>query len=231
MARRYLGVSNTEPIDIFELVQNIDHVSLVLYPMGKKISGMCVTTGKDTVIAVNSLMSIGRQNFAIAHELYYYFFRPKATSVSSEKIGGGSERENEADQFASFLLVPIGNEILPNKVEDITKKKLIEMEMRFKVSNQAMLYRLILDNIITSEQVEKFKNGIPAEAERLGYDTSLYCATPENRRYKTYGYYVKQTQEVIRRNLVSDGKYEQMLLEAFRPDIVYGNDEMEELND
>jgi hypothetical protein len=66
----------------------------------------------------------------------------------------------------------------------------------------------------------------------LGYDDSLYKPLPENQQYKTYGYYIQQAKELLEKDLVSTGKYEQLLLAAFRPDLVYGDEfEEGELND
>ena len=45
------------------------------------------------------------------------------------------------------------------------------------------------------------------------------------RQYKTYGHYVKQAERLMERELVSYGKYEELLLDAFRADLVYGDDE------
>ena len=47
----------------------------------------------------------------------------------------------------------------------------------------------------------------------------------------TYGRYIKQAEELLKRGLISDGKYEELLLEAFRADLVYGLEEVGELVD
>ena len=46
-----------------------------------------------------------------------------------------------------------------------------------------------------------------------------------------YGRYIKQAEELLKRGLISDGKYEELLLEAFRADLVYGLEEVGELVD
>jgi hypothetical protein len=47
----------------------------------------------------------------------------------------------------------------------------------------------------------------------------------------TYGRYIKRAEELLERRLISEGKYEELLLEAFRADLVYGLDERGELID
>jgi len=59
----------------------------------------------------------------------------------------------------------------------------------------------------------------------------LYKPSPINKRYKTYGYYIKQAEAVYERGLISRGKYEELLLEAFRSDLVYGEEIDEEILD
>jgi len=45
------------------------------------------------------------------------------------------------------------------------------------------------------------------------------------------GRYIKRAEELLNRGLISDGKYEELLLEAFRADLVYGLDEGGDLVD
>ena len=43
--------------------------------------------------------------------------------------------------------------------------------------------------------------------------------------YFTTGEYIRKVEMLADRELISNGKKEEMLLDAFRPDIVYGSDE------
>lgn len=71
--RKQLGEDATSPIDIFTLAYSIDRLSIVYYPMGEHLSGICVKNNGSNVIAVNSSMTLGRQRFSMAHELYHLF--------------------------------------------------------------------------------------------------------------------------------------------------------------
>lgn len=237
--RRELGEDLESSIDIFSLVHTIPKLTLVYYPMGERISGMCIKNDGYPVIAINSAMSIGRQRFSLAHELYHlYFDESEHSVVCAKKIGSGDEIEKSADQFASYFLMPsVALESMLKKhkgdsVEKIGIKEIVKLEQYFGVSRQAMLYRLVGDHKLSVEEAEKFREGVISSSTNLGYDDVLYKPLPESKQYKTYGYYIQKAEELYAKDLVSTGKYEQLLLTAFRPDLVYGEEfERGELND
>jgi len=237
--RRELGNDLESSIDIFSIAHTVPKLTLVYYPMGERISGMCIKNDGHPLIAVNSAMSIGRQRFSLAHELYHLYFDDSEHSVvCSKKIGSGNEIEKSADQFASYFLMPpvalesLIKKYMYNSVEKIGIKEIVKLEQYFGVSRQALLYRLVGDHKLTLEESEKFREGVISSAVNLGYDDALYKSLPENRQYKTYGYYIEKAEELYEKDLVSTGKYEQLLLTAFRPDLVYGEEfERGELND
>lgn len=236
--RRRLGADQSGPVDIFPLVlTNVEysnHLTLVLYPMSRTLSGMCVKGNDNTVIAINSTTSVGRQHFSMAHELFHMYFDSNlTTAICSSRIGAGSEREKEADQFASFFLIPPGGldaEIsrMKKKPDDrLTVKNVAELEQYFGVSRQAMLFRLIEDDKLTSEEADSMRHNVIRSAQSMGYDVSLYKQLPPEKQRMTYGCYIQQTDEALKKELISNGKYEELLLEAFRPDLVYGDDSAE----
>jgi len=237
--RKELGEDSSSPIDIFTLAHTISRLTLVFYPMGDHLSGMCIKNYGNPVIAINSSMSIGRQRFSMAHELYHlYYDESKQTTVCAIKIGTGIETEKAADQFASyFLMPPVAlaesiKRIHDNSKENLGIKEIVMLEQYFGVSRQALLCRLIDDNMLTTQQANQFRQGVIRSAVNLGYDDSLYKPLPADKQYKTYGYYIQKAEELYQRDIISTGKYEQLLLTAFRSDLVYG-DEFEggELND
>ena len=223
--RKKLGGNDSSPIDIFAVVQNIDNLSLVLYPFNEHISGMCIRIKDDAVIAINSSMSVGRQNFSIAHELYhYYYHKDVERTVCQKAIGKGEEREKEADKFASYLLMPLSLSE-EGRSKDMTVEDVIKLEQYYRVSHQAMIYRLLEENLITKTQADKYRQEkVIQKAAQLGYDTSLYKPSREDKKCKTFGFYLKEAQASIEKDIISNGKYEQLLSEAFRTDIVYGDD-------
>ena len=227
--RKILNEDQSSPIDIFSLVNNLKGVTLVFYPMSDRISGMCIREENSKIIAINSSMSYGRQGFTAAHELYHLFFEKELRSVVCEKdiSGEKSDSEKEADTFASYLLAPYDslrsyleeNNMLDNHT--FTIEDVINMEQFYQLSHQAMLYRLVEDEYINWNSYNDFKIFVLQRAIRLGYDDKLYKASPEEKKYFSIGEYVQKVEKLNERELISTGKYEELLLDAFRADIVY----------
>lgn len=226
--RKKLGEDSTSPIDIFTLMYTLENVTLVKYPLGKKISGACLKNNTSTIIAINSNMSIGRQRFSLAHELYHFYF--DEDMICPITIGGGSLTEKCADQFASYLLMP--SAALYEKIQEIkiienrklTIEGVIKLEQYFGVSRQAMLFRLQEEGELSQSDAADMLKDVIISAAKLGYDTSLYKPTPENENSGTYGHYIKQTANLFQSGIISIGKYEELLLDAFRDDIVFGDE-------
>jgi len=45
------------------------------------------------------------------------------------------------------------------------------------------------------------------------------------------GYYVKMADDLLAQEKISDGKYNELLLDGFRDDIVFGDEEDEQIGD
>ena len=147
--RKQLGEDNNSPVDIFALAQGIETLTIVYYPLGNKISGMCVkgADGRCT-IALNSSMTLGRQRFSLAHEFYHLFYDDNMKSVCAKSIGTGSEVEKMADAFAAYFLMP--RAALADKADSLISKHggkidlqdIIRIEQYFGVSHQTAVYQL-----------------------------------------------------------------------------------------
>ncbi len=234
--RRRLGEDESSPVDIFKIVQAIEKLTFVFYPFGKNISGICYKRNSSNVIVINSDMSVGRQRFSLAHELYHLYFDDlNKNQISMISIGNGDENEKKADQFASYFLIPSSS--LDELVEKIKKKgnkvqltveDVIKVEQYYGVSHKAMLYRLLNDGYIQNEQIKDMETGVIETAAKLGYDTTIYRPSPENKNKVVFGHYITASEKLLEIERISQGKYEELLLDAFRDDIVYGIDEEEE---
>jgi Zn-dependent peptidase ImmA (M78 family) len=228
--RARLGTDDRSPIDVFSLAYSIERLTLVLYPMGEHISGMCIKYPSDVLIAINSSMSEGRQRFSLAHELYHCYFDDTDTVLCAKSIGTSSDIEKEADIFASYFLAPPA--ALVESIEKVKGERelldlgcVIRLEQYFRMSRQAMLFRLVEEGELLPSKANPMRSQVIPGALALGYDDTLYRPTPEERGQKTYGRYIKQAEALLKNGLISDGKYEELLLEAFRADIVYGLDD------
>ncbi|MCF7635348.1 MAG: hypothetical protein LLF82_000830 [Dehalococcoides mccartyi] len=227
--RKTLGEDATSPIDIFTLALSIERLSIVFYPMGENLSGMCIKSN-NKVIAINSSMSLGRQRFSMAHELFHLYYDDQMTTICAMGIGTGQCVEKQADQFASYLLMPpdtltdMINCLKKNKSDRLSIKDIVRIEQYFRVSRKALLFRLIDENEITQQEADSMRQGVILSAVNLGYDDNLYKPLPEDKKYMTYGFYIQQAEEALKKGLISSGKYEELLLSANRADLVYGKE-------
>ena len=233
--RRHLGVDEQSQIDVFRLAHTIESLSLVFYPMGERISGMCIKGPDDVLIAINSAMTHGRQRFSMAHELYHYYYDEMDTMICASDIGEPSAAERNANIFASFFLAPPA--ALSSAIKAIKQSKavlglsdVIKLEQFFGMSRQAMLTRLSDEGELSLDDTIPMRSNIISGALALGYDDMLYRPLPKGDDKKTYGRYIKRVEELLERGLISDGKYEELLLEAFRADLVYGFEERGEFD-
>ena len=237
--RKRFGEDGSSPIDIFSLAHTISKLTTIFYPMGDNISGICIKNSGFPIIAINSSMSVGRQRFSMAHELFHLYYDDSLeTTICAKKIGGGNEIEKSADQFASYFIMPpssLNDEIIELKSKSnntLSIKQIVKLEQHFQISRQAMLFRLVDEKHLTSKDADKYRKDVINSALKLGFDDALYRPLAEDKQYATYGYYIQQVEALKENDLISTGKYEELLFSAFRSDLVYGGDfEGGELND
>ena len=122
------------------------------------------------------------------------------------------------------------NKLTNNSSKRIELQDILEIEQYFRVSRNAVLIRLISEEYITIEESEQFKKDILKNAKKYGYDIALYLPTAVEKP-KTYGSYLKKALELKDTGLISDGKYEEYLLEAYRSDIVFDDNGEEDIYD
>jgi len=227
--RKKLGEDENSFVDIFALASQISGLTLLLYPMGEHISGICIKSKNANVIAVNSHMSYGRQRFSLAHEFYHlYYDETEGTSISSKSFDTDNEIEKTADIFASYFLAPYNalRSAVQTRSNGLTRRDVISLEQSFGMSHRAMLWRLSRDGYIKRADAEKMSGGVLTYARLYGYDDKLYLPSDETTQKKTYGNYIIQAEKLKNKNMISVGKYEELLIDAFRYDIVYGENEL-----
>lgn len=229
--RRKLGEDNFSPVDVFALISSLDNFTLIFYPFSDRISGMSIKNidNKENVIAINSRFSYGRQRYTAAHELYHLFVQENFNNtVCIETSEGKSDVEKEADAFASYFLMT--KEALRFFVEEkinsdrklITLYDILRIEQYFQMSHQATLIRVKEEGYITSSLYEEWRNiNVRNLAALNGFDVSLYMPKSDDSKYSTIGNYIKLAEKLKDNEVISEGKYDQYLLDAFRPDIVY----------
>ena len=230
LLRKKLGEDIFSPIDVFGLIKGIEDTTLVFYPMSEQISGMCVRIDhKDSLIAINSNSTYGRQRFTASHELYHLNFQPNFKNVvcSKDLEGPKEEEEKNADAFASYFLAPYEalkifiSETLKKDKDSLSINDIVRIEQHFGMSRQATLYRLLNDRYIDPEKVDEYKTNVIQSARKLGFDEKLYYPSPENEQYMTMGAYIVMVEKLKENGIISNGKYKQLLIEAYRADIAY----------
>ncbi|MDY4067111.1 ImmA/IrrE family metallo-endopeptidase [Bullifex sp.] len=236
---KQLGEDNNSPVDIFALAQGIELLTIVYYPLGNKISGMCVkgAEGRCT-IALNSSMTLGRQRFTLAHVFFHMFYDTNMKTICAKSIGTGCEIEKMADAFAAYFLMP--RAALADKADNLISKHegkinlqdIIRIEQYFGVSHQTAVYQLNNCGYISRKELDDLLNiSVKRQAEAMGFSSDLYLPLPKEKQYCTYGHYIKQADQLLNRDIISNGKYEELMLAAFRDDLVYGAEEGGELID
>ena len=179
----------------------------------------------DMLIGINSNMSIGRQNFTLAHELYHLLYEENKINFVICDYSSESESEIEANIFASYLLIPY--EGLKRYVKNMNISKwslddVIAAEQYYQISHMALLFRLVEQNFITEEESLEFQNvKISHEARIRGFNDDLYYPSPEDRKYFSLGNYVKSVGKAYSSNKISVGKKDELLLDGFRGDLTF----------
>ena len=84
--------------------------------------------------------------------------------------------------------------------------------------------RLVSEKEISQEEYAKYQTISPTSiAKRMGYSTDLYFGTSNGKERNTIGKYIRLVNHVNELDLISTSKYEELLLEAYRDDLVYDN--------
>ena len=142
-------------------------------------------------------------------------------------IKSNDEVEKNANKFASFLLMPINalyNYKKENKIKKWDLNSIIDCEQYFQMSHEALLYRLKSASEISFEEFNSFKPHVKYSAAKRGYDLSLY--EPFTNENYTMGNYTRLVEEAYKKDLISNGKREEYLLQAFLSDLVYNLEEL-----
>lgn len=160
-AQKILKESNiTEPYIEVEKVARDQGLVVGAADLGEDISGVIVVKNGKGKIGYNPNDIEERRRFTIAHELGHYLlhrdqmdmFVDKAYYALRDKNSSKGEykMEREANAFAAALLMPrslLVNEIKKTNFDLADEKSLNQLARKFKVSTQAMSFRLANLNI------------------------------------------------------------------------------------
>ena len=222
--RRQFGIDEYSPINIFTLLPTkIDNLTIVWFPMKKSVNGCCFKNDIDSIILINSLHPIGRQNINLAHELYHLLDDAENYIVCSEKFN--DKIEKEADDFASNFLMTnhaLYDFIETNDIDEWSVEDVVKCEQYFQIDHDSLIQRLNSEKLIDETQMKEFSSvDIKYKAGRLGYDISLYKASDENKDCYSVGHMIPLAEKVCKMGRISIGKRREILNDLFRQDIIY----------
>ena len=133
------------PFDIYAYASTFDGIEIINDDLSAEISGLIeYASDGGFIIAINKYHSYERRRFTLAHEFAHYAMH-KEYIIKNKKIidtalfrDRKSEIENEANEFASKLLMPKDEFIEAIKR---SKKRLGDLAEHFCVTAAAVKYR------------------------------------------------------------------------------------------
>lgn len=146
-----LEITTPNKIDVFKIAKHLG-VDVKPATLDSSISGLFVIKEQKPYIRYNDNEAPQRQKFTIAHELGHFvlhkdvpLFVEKNETVlyrNLDSTTGELLKEKEANSFAASLLMP--KFMIDEQIENIPQGKdpVIYLSKIFKVSSQAMNYRL-----------------------------------------------------------------------------------------
>ena len=148
----------TPPVDVKQVANHLK-LRVVDLELGTDVSGLLISNGETTVIAVQKDDYRTRKRFTIAHEIGHFCLRHQfepgehvhvdrghaITPRNSRSSTGVDIKEIEANQFAACLLMP--SKLLLGRIKGLGVKQLRDdhvslLAKEFDVSEQAMTIRL-----------------------------------------------------------------------------------------
>lgn len=146
------------PVDVNSIARKL-RLKIVQEKLGKDISGLLISKGRSTVIAIQKSDHPNRKRFTIAHEIAHFCLRHQfepgehvhvdrghlIMPRNSRSSTGVDVKEIEANQFAACLLMP--SRLLLERIKALKGKSLCDDNVasladEFQVSEQAMTIRL-----------------------------------------------------------------------------------------
>ena len=195
-------------------------------PFDSNLYGFFIKKGDAQAIFINTNNSLGRQYFTAAHE-YYHLKYGMNLDVQNQEI------EKEADTFASYLLIPrealnyhLKKRLTQKNKDGVDISDCLYLENYFKISHSALVLRLNLDKHITKSKYEELLDyNISSEALKHGYSLELYQPTKLDRDRIIYSDYAELAEIALKKMKISEGKYNEYLLEGGYLDILFGDEQ------
>lgn len=147
------------PVPVKRVAEHLG-IKIELADLGEDCSAILVRNVPSAVIGINKTHPINRKRFSIAHEIAHFELHKGDTYIDKgfrvnfrdlESGSGTKKEEMDANAFAAALLMPAAwvRAAFKEQPFDLTEDdSLQKLAYKFKVSTQAMTYRLMKLRII-----------------------------------------------------------------------------------
>ena len=157
--RKQFGEDANSPVDIFALLHQSEDLTIVFYPMGERVSGICIRDGNNKIIGVNSTFTQGGSVLQRPMSCITCFSRRiQKYRLLKRSRNGKRYLGKRSGCLRLFLLAPyealahfvkhkLGRDRGSLELDDV-----IRIEQFFGLSRQAILWRLIDDGYLTRKK-------------------------------------------------------------------------------
>lgn len=217
--RRHLGLDNNAPI-VFDLLKaKLEKITYVEYPLSKGFCGLIYKIDTDSaVVVINSNLTLGKQYFTFAHELYHLHYTSEETKVCTFNEDfmhrKKDDEEVKADIFASFFLMPrfAFLDYFHNECNDeLTIESVIKLENYFRVNRFTVVARLFSECDLTEKEAKKLLTINNEKIIELGYSLDLYKKKQNSNIPSISGYYNTLCSKLLKENKIAESRYDEII--------------------
>jgi len=157
--RRVLNLGGRPAYSMSNILEQVLGILVLYMDLGIGGSGASTSGNFGKAILINSSDAPWRRNYDLAHELFHLITWDifSDEEIYSKSKNAKSEVEQWADAFASAILLPeeeLRREFFKRLVDNkITYISLVEIAREFKVSIEALLWRLVNLNLLKKNVV------------------------------------------------------------------------------
>ncbi|MGH3941530.1 MAG: helix-turn-helix domain-containing protein [Pseudonocardiaceae bacterium] len=153
--RGSLGLVGDLPQELDALVQLVEkllNIDVSLEPLPSGLDGLSAVQGNFRVALISTHISAARQRWTLAHEILHILAGDSIElTVDENTFGVKTPVETRANSFAGEFLVPTDALLVDAKGEELTEEFIGSLLGRFRVSLDALAFRLHNANIVNHE--------------------------------------------------------------------------------
>lgn len=159
--RGALGLVGDLPQELDALVQLVEkllNIDVSLEPLPSGLDGLSAVQGDFRLVLISTHTSAARQRWTLAHEILHVLVGDSIELTVDENIFGvKTPVETRANSFAGEFLVPTDTLLVEVKGEKLTEELIGSLLGRFRVSLDALAFRLHNANIVNHEGRDRIR--------------------------------------------------------------------------